>query len=138
MIRQTIDVKGYWKGVVYWNVDYPLFYVIEEEMREMGISEENIEEIYEMMSSGKAKAVTFSDTKNHISIVLFNRHKRKEDYINSIVHEAEHVKQAMLEAYQVEDKGEPPAYTIGYLVSRMWNVFKDLVCKICNYTRQDV
>ncbi len=35
------------------------------------------------------------------------------DYINSIVHEAEHIKQAMLKAYRVEDKGEPPAYTIG-------------------------
>lgn len=29
-------------------------------------------------------------------------------------------KQAMLEAYKVDDKGEKPAYTIGYLTSKMW------------------
>ena len=81
-----------------------------------------------MMYSGKAKAVTFSSPMKHISIVLFNIHKNKSDYINSIVHEAEHIKQAMLKAYQVEDRGEAPDYTIGYLVSRMWEVFKGFIC----------
>jgi len=51
--------------------------------------------------------------------VIFGRHGDVYNYINSIVHEAEHVKQAMLKAYDVEDRGEPPAYTIGYLVMRM-------------------
>ena len=49
------------------------------------------------------------------------------DYIDSVVHEAEHVKQAMLKAYHVEDIGEPPAYTIGYLVGRMWEAFKQFL-----------
>lgn len=62
----------------------------------------------------------------HISIVVFNRHDDMEDYINSLVHEAEHVKQAMLHAYDVRDSGEPPAHTVGYLVSRMWEVFQCL------------
>ena len=48
-----------------------------------------------------------------------NEHKTIEDYINSIVHEAEHVKQAMLKAYKVDDSGEPPAYTIGFIVMKM-------------------
>lgn len=47
----------------------------------------------------------------------------KADYINSLVHEAEHVKQTMLKEYDVEDEGENPAYTIGYLVKRMWEVY---------------
>jgi hypothetical protein len=33
----------------------------------------------------------------------------------------------MLYAYEVEDAGEPPAYTIGYLVMRMYGVFKNIV-----------
>ena len=49
------------------------------------------------------------------------------DYINSIVHEAEHVKQAMLRTYMIEDKGEPPAYTIGYLVERMCEGFEEVI-----------
>lgn len=41
--------------------------------------------------------------------------------------EAEHIKQAMLNTYMIEDKGEPPAYTIGYLLQRMWEVSKDII-----------
>ena len=64
----------------------------------------------------------------HTSIVILKKHSSVEDYINSIIHEAEHVKQAMLSTYMIEDKGEPPAYTIGYLVMRMWRVFRQFLC----------
>ena len=74
-----------------------------------------------------AKAFTISNTSKHISIVGFNKHDDELDYINSIVHEAEHIKQAMLEAYSVDDKDEPPAYTIGYLIMRMYDTFKDII-----------
>ena len=57
-------------------------------------------------------------------MVLFNTHDTIEDYLNTIVHEAEHIKQAMLKAYNVNDIGEPPAYTIGYIVMRMYRVFR--------------
>ena len=80
------------------------------------------------MQSGAAKAVTCSVISQYASVVLFNSHTSKADYIDSIVHEAEHVKQAMLSAYQVEDRGEPPAYTMGYLISQMYQVFQHLVC----------
>lgn len=124
MIRQQFDVENYWKVIVYYNVDYNLFSSIAGELRSIDASEEMIWEIYNMMSEGKAKAVTYSNLKKHVSIILFNKHSSLKDYINSIVHEAEHVKQAMLEAYHVEDKGESPAYTIGYLVMRMYEVYR--------------
>lgn len=78
------------------------------------------------MSNGLAKAVTVSNIEKHISVVLFNPHREMYDYINSIVHEAEHIKQDMLRAYNVDDSGEPPAYTIGYLVMKMLILFKYL------------
>lgn len=33
----------------------------------------------------------------------------------------------MLEAYDVEDRGEPPAYTIGHLVAQMWKGFRKVL-----------
>jgi predicted secreted acid phosphatase len=119
--------------VVFYDVDYNLFDYIEDELFAIGISRSGLETLYWMMYSGKAKAVTFSSLSKHISIVIFNVHESKQDYMDSIVHEAEHVKQAMLQAYQVEDEGESPAYTIGYLVGKMWEVFKDLICMKCKY-----
>lgn len=128
MIQQIFSVEDYWEVVVFYDVDYDLFYIITDLLSEIGAGDSLVEDIYGNMVSGKAKAVTYSNSYKHTSIVLFNKHNTKEDYLNSIVHEAEHIKQAMLRAYEVEDRGEAPAYTIGYLVSQMWHVFKEMVC----------
>ena len=71
------------------------------------------------MRSRVAKGVTITNEDYKVSIVLLNTHKDKYDYLDTIVHEAEHVKQAMLNWYNIDDSGEPPAYTIGYLVKKM-------------------
>ena len=123
MIKQTFDVDGYWKVVIFWNLDYHFFDDVELELRMIGFPNVAIEEVKETMLSREAKAVTCSVTHQHTSVVIFNHHDSKADYINSIVHEAEHVKQAILKAYDVEDMGEAPAYTIGYIVKKMWEVF---------------
>lgn len=120
MTRQFIKIESYWEVIVYYSVDYASFFHIYEDFRKVGANEKTIKQVYDIMSSGKAKAVTFSNTDEHKSIVLFNKHRSRIDFISSLVHEAEHVKQAMLKAYNVEDQGEDPAYTIGYIVSRMW------------------
>ena len=119
MIKQTIDVNGYWKIIVYYNIDYNLFSYIANVLYNIEIKEKYINRIYNNMSNGKAKAFTVSNKFLRVSVVGFNKHNSKYDYINSIVHEAEHVKQDMLYAYKVEDKGEPPAYTIGFIVMKM-------------------
>lgn len=127
MIRQQFSVESYWEVIVYYNIDFRFLDSITKELKEIGVTSAFIKEVFAMLYSRKAKAVTYSNIEKHISIVLFNTHTSREDYINSIVHEAEHVKQAMLDAYDVEDRGEPPAYTIGYLVSQMFRVFNKLL-----------
>lgn len=129
MTRQVFCVESYWKVMVYYNVDYGLFDVIENDLKDNGADVYIINNVYRHMSMGYAKAMTYSNLDKKVSIVMFNEHNDMEDYINSIVHEAEHIKQAMLDVYDVNDEGEPPAYTVGYLVMRMWGVFKDLYVK---------
>lgn len=118
MIKQIIDIDGYWEVIVYYNVDYNFFDDIAFELEAISTPVEKIDEVYYNLRH-KAKAVTCSNLKHRVSIVIFNRHKNKYDYINSIIHEAEHIKQHMLRAYKVADKGEQPAYTIGYIAMRM-------------------
>lgn len=119
MIRQVINVHDYWKVIIYFNVDYNLFHYILKDLRKTNISKRKLERLYYNMSNGLAKGVTVSNIGKYISVVLFNPHREKYDYINTIAHEAEHIKQDMLKAYNVDDLGEPPAYTIGYLVMKM-------------------
>lgn len=127
MIRQVFHVKNYWEVVVFWNIDYDLFSVVRRELRRGKASPYNIAKAYRDLKYERAKAAAYSNIYDHVSIVMFNPHRTREDYINSIVHEAEHIKQDMLYAYYVEDRGEPPAYTIGYLVMRMYEVFRSLL-----------
>lgn len=126
MIRQQFDVNRYWKVIIYYNIDDGFSLPITKELEGIGFPPRTIIKIFDVLK-GDAKAVTCSSNAYYTSIVLFKRHSSNADYINSIVHEAEHIKQAMLESYHVEDYGEPPAYTIGYLVMRMYNVFKRFI-----------
>lgn len=128
MIRQQFNVRHYWKVIVYYHLDFDLFISVAVELFNIGFSREDIKNIYQELRFGKAKAVTCSNSLYHTSIIILIPHPSPQDYLDSIVHEAEHVKQAMLEAYQVEDKGEPPAYTIGYLISRMYPVINSIIC----------
>jgi hypothetical protein len=127
MIRQQFNIEGYWDVVVFWDVDYNYPSIIVEELSKLKISIDELEAIFDKMESKKAKAVTYSNLKLHKSVVLFNEHNSLADYLSSVVHEAEHIKQAMLKVYKVEDKGEPPAYTIGYIVKKMFDVFKKML-----------
>lgn len=127
MNTQVFDIENYWKVIVFYDLDYNFQHSIAKVLMKAGASEEEAYSILDTLYYNKAKAATYNNTKRGLSVVLFNKHNDKEDYVNSIIHEAEHVKQAMLYAYDVEDKGEPPAYTIGYLVGCMYRSFKQLI-----------
>lgn len=128
MIRQHFYVEHYWKVIIYYNWNGDFSFPVFKELKSIGFPSKNIEEIFYELKSGNAKAVTCSNLYYHTSIILLSPHTSSQDYLDSIVHEAEHVKQAMLKAYRVEDRGELPAYTIGYLISRMYPVFKSIIC----------
>lgn len=122
MVRKVFYVEKYWKVIVYYNVDYDFTSVIIKDFKEADIGLKLQKEAIETMIKEEAKAVTVSNIKKHLSIVLLNKHNSYTDYLNSIVHEAEHIKQDMLMVYNIRDVGENPAYTIGFLVSKMYRV----------------
>ena len=118
MIKQIINIDNYWEVIVYYDIDYNFFNDIVKELNYLNAPVEEIDKIYYTMKY-KAKAFTYSNLKYRVSIVGFNKHFDKYDYINSIIHEAEHIKQHMLRSYKVLDEGEPPAYTVGYVAMKM-------------------
>lgn len=123
MIKYVFNIEDYWKVIVYYNIDYNLFNNIYKDLKYIGIKDRYINIIYNRMSKHKTKAITISNVNKYISVVLFNTHKTYYDYINSIIHEAEHIKQNMLYKYNVDDICEPPAYTVGYIAMKMIMIF---------------
>ena len=118
MIKQIINIDNYWEVIVYYDIDYNFFNDIVKELNYLNAPVEEIDKIYYTMKY-KAEAFTYSNLKYRVSIVGFNKHFDKYDYINSIIHEAEHIKQHMLRSYKVLDEGEPPAYTVSYVAMKM-------------------
>lgn len=131
-MRQQFNVEKYWEVIVYYDVDFDFLEPVYRELKSIGFTTKGILEVFKTLRMKKTKAVTCTNGYFHTSIVLFKPHDDILDYIDSLVHEAEHIKQAMLNTYLVEDEGEPPAYTIGYLVKRMWEVFRTIYNPDCS------
>lgn len=118
MIKRIINVSNYWEVIVYYNIDYNFFDYIVRDLKSYNTPVESIRRIYHNMRT-TAKAFTYSNAKYKVSIVGFNIHFDKYDYINSIVHESEHIKQAILKYYNIADEGENAAYTVAYIAMKM-------------------
>lgn len=121
MIKRIINIANYWEVIVYYNIDYNFFDYIAKDLKSYSTPVENIRRIYNNMRT-TAKAFTCSNSYYKVSIVGFNSHSDKYDYINSIIHEAEHVKQAMLNYYNIKDEGENAAYAVAYIATKMLQI----------------
>ena len=48
MIKQLIDIDGYWEVIVYYNVDYNFFSDIAFELKAIGSPVERIDNVFEV------------------------------------------------------------------------------------------
>ena len=98
-MRQDIDVNGYWKIIVVYNVY---------------LGEPNT-------------GFTQTDFNKRRSVVGISKTTSKEQLINTIVHEAKHVQSHICRYYNVSEDSEAAAYLIGYITQQMYKVFKYLL-----------
>lgn len=99
MIKQIIDVEGYWKIIVVYNA--PL--------------------------GTKDVGFTYTDPDKRTSIVGIANTSSQEEFLNTIVHEAKHVQSHICKYYNVPENGEQAACLIGYIVQKMHRVFKNMI-----------
>lgn len=99
MIKQVVDVDGYWTVVVGYNV-----YLGD-------------------LDSGFTNTI-FS---RKVSFVGIGEASSAKQFMNTIAHEIKHVQSHICEYYNVPEYGEPAAYLTGYLTMKMFEVFKDLL-----------
>lgn len=99
MIRQDISVAGYWKIIM----------------------------LYDVYLGSKNTGFTYTNYDKKRSIVGIAETTSKEQFINTIVHEAKHVQSHICNYYSVSESGEKAAYLIGYIVQKMFRVFKHLL-----------
>ena len=101
MIKQEIDIAGYWTVIIVYNI-----YLGE-----------------------KNSGFTHTDFNKKLSIVGIGKSDSKEQFLNTIVHEAKHIQSHICSYYDVPEDGEDAAYLIGYIVMKMYNNFKKFLCQ---------
>lgn len=96
MIRQDFDIDGYWDVIVVYNV-------------ELG---------------QKNTGFTHTDFKKKRSIIGISKATSKEQFLNTVVHEAKHLQSHICKYYKVDEDSEDAAYLIGYIVQSMFEYIK--------------
>lgn len=99
MIRQDIDIDGYWKIIVVYNV----------------------------YLGKKNTGFTYTDFNRLKSVVGISRTTSQEQFFNTIVHEAKHVQSHICRYYNVDEDSEEAAYLIGYIIQQMHRVFTNMI-----------
>lgn len=99
MIRQDIDISGYWTVTVIYNAF---------------LGDENT-------------GFTYTDYAKRRSIVGISPTTNQEQFLNTIVHEAKHVQSHVCRYYNVHEDSEEAAYLIGFIVQQMHRVFRDMI-----------
>ena len=99
MIRQDIDINGYWHIIVMYNV------------------------YLGQIDAG----FTHTNFNKKLSIVGIGLTSSKEEFINTIAHEAKHVQSHICKYYEVNEDSENAAYLMGYLIMKMYNKFKNYI-----------
>ncbi len=101
MIRQDIDIEGYWTLIV----------------------------VYDAYLGENNSGFTHTDFKKKLSIVAIGRADSRKQFLNTIVHEAKHVQSHICMYYNVPEDGEDAAYLIGFIVMKMYDGFIHLLCQ---------
>lgn len=128
MIKSTINVAGYWSIVLFVNVDYDNYDIVESALTDILAPISVIDEIYNKISYEFDSGVTFTNPSFRTSVVCVNKATSREELINTISHEADHVQDDICKYYNVPLDSEQAAYLIGYLVGKMYYSARRLFC----------
>jgi hypothetical protein len=128
MIKSVIDVAGYWSIVLFVDVDYDRFDIIESVLTNILAPISVIDEIYDKISYKYDSGVTFTNSDFRTSVICINKTTSREELINTITHEADHIQDDICDYYNVPLDSEQAAYLIGYLVGKMYYNSRTLFC----------
>ena len=100
-IRQDINLNGYWHIIVVYNV----------------------------FLGQQDAGFTHTDFEKRLTIIGIGRASTKEEFINTIAHEAKHAQSHICKYYNVDEEEEQAAYLMGYLIMKMYSTFKEYLCR---------
>lgn len=131
MLRQLIDIDGYWLVTVIYLPSREHIPVVAETFERIGCPEGDIEKIRHLMTDEWNKGATFSNPHRRCSVTVIGRSTSWEQFFDTVLHEVGHLRDDIVTAYDVMNYGEPPAYLQGYIGRQMAPMIRRLACPCC-------
>ena len=123
MIKRIINIKDYWTIIIFLNINYNKYNIIEDELLKLNASYDVIDEIYDTISFDYNKAFAYTNLKLRTSLIGINKTTDIEEMLDSIVHEVDHVQADICEYYNVPLNSEDAAYLIGYIIKLLYRSY---------------
>lgn len=130
MIRDYLDIDKHWGILAYYDVVQNDFSQLGPILREFGCPEWEIEKAYKTVGRTN-KAFIFNAPWARMSIMVIGRVTYPSQFLNSLLHELDHLQDAIIEYYNVEHGTEEAAYLQGYLGQIAYEGILPILCPVC-------
>lgn len=129
MILHYFELPKYdWKVYAYYGVTPKYKDIILEQLHLMGCKQEYIEESLDIIGKKNPNTgFTYTNYFTKQSVIVISDCDSREDFINTLVHEARHLQQHIQDEYQLSDYTEEIYYLIGSITQIMYNKSKPLL-----------
>lgn len=128
MIKYIINIKHYWNIVLIIDIDYDRYDVVESALKDIDAPIKVIDDIYNKIGYQYDSGFTFSNSDFRTSVVGINKTTSKEEMINTISHEADHIQTAVCDYYNIRLDSESAAYLIGYIIQQFYKYCYNCFC----------
>lgn len=129
MIGQRFYLDKYeWSVVVLYNVDSDDSEFIKDNLSKICNDRKLIKNSTKYIEQDIPNTgFIYSNFNDKISLIIVGKTTSKKEFINTIVHEANHLQSHIATVYNLDEKGEEVCYLIGTIVETMYNVFRKII-----------
>ena len=128
MRKIIINIGNKWTIILFVDVDYDRFDIIESELTDILASTENIESIYDKVGYYYNSGFTYSNPDYKTSVVGINKTTSKAELLDTVIHEIDHVQGDICKYYGIDLDSEPAAYLIGHLARSFYRACSKCFC----------
>lgn len=135
MLWQQINLDGYWIATVIYVPQESDMSIVAEALSRLGCPDEDIRQVWHNMTKGWNNGYTWSNPRKKRSITIIGRSRDWPQLFDTVLHETGHIRDEIMNAYDIHNYGEPPAYTQGEIGRQMAPMIRRMACPCCGVTK---
>ena len=126
MIGQSFYIDKYdWQVVVLYEISYNNKDYVISMLKQICEDNKLVEKAkFNLNLRSYNTGFTYSDLDEQRSLIVIGKTTSTREMVNTIVHEANHLKSHIATVYNIDEKGEEVCYLIGSIVKTMYKVFR--------------